>query len=261
MPGESVSTLIVAPHPDDEVLGAGIWMHRHRGERRHVLHLTDGSPRDMENAAALGFSSAASYGLARRAELMSALQMIGVRPGDCTQLACPDKEAYLNLAHIVTQIELLVEQLRPERILSPAYEGGHPDHDAAAFAVAMVRQRIGGFEHWEFPLYHAGEQAEMITGRFIGSASTGDEEVIAFSSSERNLKSRMLNCFETQREILSCFSCTEERFRRAPAYDFTKPPHPGVLLYESWNWGISGTSWRQHAAKELNETRTGLGKR
>ncbi len=46
----------------------------------------------------------------------------------------------------------------------------------------------------------------------------------------------MLACFRTQAAILSHFDRQAERFRPAPAYDFTAPPHPGPLNYEDWGW-------------------------
>jgi hypothetical protein len=54
--------------------------------------------------------------------------------------------------------------------------------------------------------------------------------VLALTPRERDLKYEMLACFRTQQEILSRFGVEFERFRTAPAYDFTMPPHPGPLL-------------------------------
>jgi hypothetical protein len=93
----------------------------------------------------------------------------------------------------------------------------------------------------------------MVTGRFIGEESES-EELVIFSAEERELKRQMLVCFRTQAEMLSRFTLERECFRRAPAYDFTAPPHPGPLLYERWGWGISGTVWRKFAAEALSSS-------
>ena len=62
----------------------------------------------------------------------------------------------------------------------------------------------------------------------------------------------MIDCFLTQREILARFELGPERFRPAPAYEFRAPPHSGVLLYETFGWGILGVEWRPRAAEALD---------
>jgi len=137
--------------------------------------------------------------------------------------------------------------LKPDLVLSPAYEGGHPDHDSAAFVVSLVSRGGAAFEVREFPLYHAGTGGEMIAGRFPGAVGGPGGEVLSFSSEERRLKRQMVECFTTQLPFLRNFPLQEERFRPMPAYDFTCPPHSGSLLYEQWGWGITGEAWRQRA--------------
>ena len=244
-------TLIVAPHPDDEVLGAGIWMHRHRRENVHIVHVTDGSPRDLKDAKRLGFSTRRAYAAARRRELFEALRLLGISPSRCAECGVTDQEAFLNLPAIIDRLDSLVGELRPHRILAPAYEGGHPDHDAAAFAVAILRSHRPDFEHLEFPLYHSDNNGQMITGQFLAGADSARQQVLVLTPRERDLKSAMLACFRTQQEILSRFGLQFERFRTAPAYDFTLPPHPGPLLYERWGWSIHGAAWREQARRAL----------
>jgi hypothetical protein len=62
----------------------------------------------------------------------------------------------------------------------------------------------------------------------------------------------MFDCFVTQQHMLAQFKLDAERFRRAPEYNFSQPPHPGKLHYENFNWGITGQRWRELAAAALN---------
>jgi N-acetylglucosamine malate deacetylase 2 len=48
-----------------------------------------------------------------------------------------------------------------------------------------------------------------------------------------------------------------ERFRDAPAYDFTRPPHEGPLMYERWNFDLSGAGWRKCACAAMRLEATG----
>jgi hypothetical protein len=51
--------------------------------------------------------------------------------------------------------------------------------------------------------------------------------------------------------MLSQFTTDVERFRTAPAYDFTVPPHDGRLHYENFDWGVTGHEWRRNARETL----------
>jgi len=239
--------LIVAPHPDDETIGAGIWMDRHPGCEITLLHITDGSPRDLANARAAGFRGRRAYAAARRRELHAALRMVGVNRSQLRIFSYVDKETYLHLPELISRMTALIHKLRPTLVLCPAYEGGHPDHDSAALAVAAARTRVSTpFRHREYPLYHAGPDGAMITGRFLNESNT-PLEVCPLTPQEQEKKQAMLATFRTQQHILTQFPVLQERFRDAPEYDFTRPAHAGALLYEHWKLGVTGAEWRLHA--------------
>jgi LmbE family N-acetylglucosaminyl deacetylase len=245
------SCLIVAPHPDDETIGAGIWMDRHSDWDITLLHVTDGSPRDGGDARSAGLSSRRAYAEARRRELHEALGMLAPGRRRCRVLSYVDKESILHVEEIITRTAALIEKLRPATVLSPAYEGGHPDHDATALALALARTRVSyRFRHQEYTLYHAGRDGEMTSGEFLQSDPTA-AEVLRLTEAEQRKKRKMMAAFTTQAGILSRFEVGEEHFRDAPAYDFTRAPHEGRLLYESWNIGVTGEEWRRLARTVL----------
>jgi len=62
-------------------------------------------------------------------------------------------------------------------------------------------------------------------------------------------KRAMLDCFVTQRKTLRAFGTGAERFRVAPAYDFTAPPDPAEgAYYERFAWGMMVAEWRRLTA-------------
>jgi len=240
--------LIVAPHPDDETLGAGIWIERNRSCDIAILHLTDGSPRDPADARAAGFPSRGAYAEARRKELDEALRLAGVSP-QLIRFDYVDKESDLHLPELIQRLADLIVELRPSLVLSPAYEGGHPDHDSAALAVAAARRFTPAFRHREFPLYHAGPSGDLVTGEFL-PCDKAYAETYVLSGAEQAKKRAILAQFVSQRQILSQFTLLHESFRDAPAYDFGRPPHEGPLLYERWNFA-RGEDWRSRARQAL----------
>lgn len=242
MEPEQRSVLLIAAHPDDEIIGAGIWMARHRNrDRITIVHVTDGAPRNHPDMT--------EYARARRRELYRAVGLVGIRPDQCREFGFVDQEACLHMPELVERIAELLEEVRPERVLTHPYEGGHPDHDAIAFAVAQASDG-----HHEFTSYHAsaGTSQALETGRFLSNSL--NEEILVLTPAERDLKQRMYASFPTQQEILQLFPIEHERFRPAPAYDFTQPPHPGELQYERWGFAV-GSEWRRRAIEALEELR------
>ena len=233
--------VMVVAHPDDETIGAGGLLPQFR--RLLIVHVTDGAPRGL-GAGRLDLARL------RREELMCALQIAGISPGQTRTLDYVDQEAMLDMAGLGRRIADILEECGPTAVVTHPYEGGHPDHDATAFGVHMAcaLQAISP-PIYEFPCYHAGLDGSMETGSFLPGQDAG--VVVILSPEERQRKARMFECFRSQQEVLRRFAIGEERFRRAPAYDFTSPPHAGKLWYENWDWGITGERWRRLAVEAL----------
>jgi len=63
----------------------------------------------------------------------------------------------------------------------------------------------------------------------------------------------MLDCFVTQQNTLAPFETVVEKFRIAPLYDFSQPPHDGILYYDNFPWGVKSSEWRELAAEAARE--------
>ena len=79
------------------------------------------------------------------------------------------------------------------------------------------------------------------------------ETVIKLTPGEQELKQRMFAAHATQQNVLTWFSVETERFRRPPDYDFTAPPNGGNILYERFDWGMTGARWLSLAEPALAE--------
>lgn len=252
--------LVVAAHPDDETIGAGALIGRSEGAV--VVHLTDGAPHDRRFWPEGAPETAEEYACLRRRELRRALARSGARRAVAVSLGVRDQETASQLAPIAIELAGIVSARRPNLLLAHAYEGGHPDHDAAAFvaraAVALVRRAGGRAPRLvEMTSYHAAG-GELETGAFLPAAA-GREWARRLTAEERSRKEAMLAAFVSQRAVLARFRADEERFRTAAPCDFGAAPHSGPLWYERVGFPVSGEEWRHQARRAADELQLPLG--
>ncbi len=243
----SAELLVVVAHPDDEVIGAGGQLPQW-GDGAFV-YVTDGAPANMSDARAAGFNCRADYARARRSESEAALALAGIAARQLRHLGYGDQESTLHLDQIVSDLRQTIEAVKPMAVLTHPYEGGHPDHDSTAFAVHAACQLLRAQELaptiLEFTCYH-NRAGIMQTREFLPRAGVPIQTDL-LDEAQCILKRRMFDCFESQQHVLQWFPIDVERFRVAPRYDFSQPPHPGKLYYELFDWGMTGERWRELA--------------
>ncbi|HZS47506.1 MAG TPA: PIG-L family deacetylase, partial [Blastocatellia bacterium] len=237
-----------------ETVGAGALLKRL--PTAAIVHVTDGAPRNMTDAIAAGFHTREDYSQARRAEAVAALHLAGISPDQEQSLDFVDQEASLDLVRLSRKLAEILDQLKPEVVLTHPYEGGHPDHDATAFALhaacrLLRRCKKSSPKIVEFTCYH-NRNGSIEVEEFLPSENS-EIKTTKLSESERDFKLKMIQCYTTQRETLRVFPIVFERFRLAPKYDFTVPPHDGRLLYELFDWGMTGAHWRSLAKQALEQ--------
>lgn len=254
---EPLRLLIIVAHPDDEAIGAGGLLIRYPDAT--VAHLTDGGGVGEVTAIARGFHSRGEYAAARRAEVVTALSLAGIPASRVRSLNIPDGEAGDLLVEGCRAVMDVLDDVRPDVVLTHAYEGGHSDHDATAFAVhlaAGVLRREGGKAPLilELTSYHS-EGGERVRGRFLPRDGVSVREIV-LDAQARSIKTGMFAAFSSQRDVVEKFSVDVERFRIAPRYLFTEAPHAGLLDYERLCQRITGQEWREKAARALELLRS-----
>jgi LmbE family N-acetylglucosaminyl deacetylase len=282
----SRGVLIVVAHPDDETIGAG-------GAIPHlpvsaIVLATDGAPEDRRWWGDPSLPSREAYAQIRRAEFAAALAIAGIGVERVRTFGLQDQRATFHLPQLTEGLARIIHELQPGVILTHPYEGGHPDHDAVAFAVHTASKLLDREPPviLEFTSYHARVEGVTVVGSFLplhdqpvlastwpaavcsggnpgdesdlqtgtGRAGTHTEIAFLLSDDDRGRKQRMMQCFATQTDVLTRrFPVARvERFRIAPEYDFTRPPHGGTLKYERLDWGITGAGWCARAAAALD---------
>lgn len=240
---------LVAAHPDDETLGAGARMACLRNLT--LIHLSDGAPRTSHTDDDVRRDVA----YLRAQELNAALATLQVTPRSRIACGWRDQELVRHLPELVARLRCELEHVAA--VLTHAYEHGHPDHDAAAFAVHAACAQLAAagkpVSIIEFPSYHLGRGGACF-GRFWRDPRCREWTAV-LDARERERKLRALACFESQREMLRNFPVDAERFRRAPAYDFTHPAPPPGAWYDARDWPIDSRAWLKLARRSLRRIR------
>lgn len=230
------TTVVLVAHPDDEVIAFGALMQHMK--RAFVIFATDGAPRDEYFWKQCG--SREAYAEVRRREAREALAIVGAQPVflvDHAEGGIADQELFRRLPEAIHACEAILARLRPDCLLTLAYEGGHPDHDACCF----IASRIGRHHNipvWESPLYHRDAEGGAAAQKF--PALTGLEIEFSVEDEALQKKLRMFHTYQSQKLVLEGFRPAIERFRPMADYDFTRRPLPWKLNYEIWQWPMSG---------------------
>lgn len=239
-------TALVFAHPDDETAAVGGIMDRF--ERLMLIVVTDGAPHDMSDAERAGFPSREAYAEARAAELDAAIAALGARP-ERRSMELPDQTAVEQLPALTRTFTEALEGCTA--VITHPYEGGHPDHDACAFAVqGACRLMSDPPARLEAPFYR-GAGSDRVVGDFRPDPAC-PETTFTLSSERLHAKREALKAHASQAAVLAWFDPAVERLRPAPDYDFTEPAGD-TALYDGFGWPMTSDKWRERARAALVE--------
>jgi hypothetical protein len=248
--------LYVLAHQDDEY-GCVAQLRRDvaAGHRVVVVFLTDGSTAKISAHV-------------RTAESRAVLARLGVAADDVlavgTELAIASLALPQNLERAYQAMLALLRSRGCDaavHLTTVAWEGGHPDHDAAHAAAARLARELSVTAFREFALYNAYRRA----GPFFRVMSFCDGARVGDDAGPR------LGVVQALRDALVCLRYPSQRttwiglfpgalarliwrrrhaLRSIPVPDEPRRPHPGPLYYER-RWGLAYETFSALAAPFL----------
>jgi LmbE family N-acetylglucosaminyl deacetylase len=221
------SVLYLFAHEDDEIFALAR-MHQDvdAGRAVHAVWITNGAFEGKPYK--------------REEESRAVMALVGVPEANLRFLGFPDHDSCGYLPEIYDEVRKLRKSWSATRIVSPAYEGGNIDHDAAAFIAAMVvRTARVPVTHFEFPLYNHFDGRQRVN--VFLSNSGAPVEYLPLDGEAGRIVHAALKRYRSQHLILMLLEVTGhaktlfergEPFRRAATYDFTERPGREACGYE-----------------------------
>ena len=228
-----MTTLVLLPHQDDEIFSLTRLSYRiSKGERVVAAFLTDGS--------FLGHSPAV-----RDSESRQCLTAIGILERDLHFLhrktGVRDMALAASLDLVWPQLLSLVHQTSCSALIMPAWEGGHPDHDAAYLLGTALARRFSSIRAEQVFMYNGAGTAHpffrTMSPLAAGAQATGDcvpyRAGLATLASIGRFPSQWRSLWPlapgiAKRLLLERREATQEIRPEAAA----KRPHDGSLFYE-----------------------------
>lgn len=202
---DQAALLVVAPHPDDEVLGCGGLIVRwvRQGLPVRVIFLTDGE------ASHRGHPRIAATELAarRRSEALAALATLGLPDPLRHVVFCSAPDGELDRLSPTTRQQLLESLMRELKsspgalTCAPYRQGGSTEHTAACELTTEAIARVGGGVLLEYPIW-----AWWNPVRLLPPLRWPAENLRLPLADLRPLKLRALACHASQVEALPPWS-------------------------------------------------------
>lgn len=190
--------LVVAPHPDDEAIGAHAMMTRLRrcGVTVQVVVVTDGA---ASHPSSVRWPRRRLV-TERRRESRRVLRRIGVAADAVTFLDLPDGLLHTRAAAARRGLARVIGAHRPMLVVSPSRDDDHADHRTVAACVEALRRP--GVRTLTYPVWPAGQ-------------TTAGARVLFLTVQERLAKRRAIRSYRTQTGCITddpdCFTMTREQ--------------------------------------------------
>ncbi len=240
MKKKNKNILILAPHPDDEVVGTCAIIKRglELGQRFYIFFMTNG----VISREEMWFFEKKKYSRRlkkRLSEMKRAVKYLGIKKYYLQNI--PSRSLKMHIVKTINKIKFIIQNHNITTIFTPAYEGGHQDHDVANFMASKFIKQLNVYEFAEYNNFGG----KSVSNTFFGEDL--NEEILTLNDKEIFFKKKMLSIYKSETKNLGHIKVVRETFRKLVSYDYSQRPHEGKLFYErfnlfSWHPRVDGTS-------------------
>jgi LmbE family N-acetylglucosaminyl deacetylase len=220
-----------------------------------ILHATEGTGIEFNSPGQSRFQNA-DLSARLHQECVAALALANVPENRIIDFSLPQYALPKRLTYVTRRITSFLQESQADIVLTHPYEGGHPDHDAIAFATHAALRILNesGVKPpavFEMALYPSGKPTAKVP-EFL-SRMDSESTTLLLDERSQKLKKRMYACLTTQQDLAMASPANFERFRRPPDYDFTRPPQGGKLHYERFDWAMSPDEWQALSTRAFSQ--------
>jgi len=221
--------LILIPHPDDEVVGCAIAIARARAAGAEIsgLYLTTGVPA-RERVWPWRRAGYPALVARRRDEARRAAATLGLSPAGF--LDWPSRTLKSHLDEAMAAISRTLDERGIDEIWTPAWEGGHQDHDVTNFLAARIAGKVSVREFAEYNFAGGRVRSQSFP------QPNGTEQVLTLTAEETRFKAELLSIYRSERLNLRYVRLDQESLRPLGRYDYRAAPHLGRLFCERFQW-------------------------
>ncbi len=231
--------LFIIPHPDDEIVGCCSIIKNFLEENKkiHLFFLTNGVL--SEEFMWFWQKSKNKEMMERRKEEMNkSMEMLGITSYTCQDI--PTRTLKMKISETFYKIKEFIYSKKIDTIFCPAYEGGHQDHDISNFICSKLSRLCIIKEFSEYNFFNR----KINCNSFIKSSK--GQKVLRLSNKEKTFKTACLKIYETERSNLDYIEVKNESYRPIAKYDYSRPPHDGVVFYRRYGF----FSWHPKVSSE-----------
>jgi len=221
--------LILVPHPDDEVVACAGAISRAQTEGADIfaLYLTHGCIA-RETLWPWQRKHYMRFVARRRTEAEETAKLLGITSVGWSPR--PARHLWRELRAVYDEIRVAIAIHNIDQLWVPAYEGGNADHDGLNAVGSVFLKQLSVLEFAEYNFFDGKAHSQAFP------APNGTEKTLTLTAEEQAQKRAALALYRSEQQNLHYVRTEHECFRPLASYDYSRPPHPGMLWYTRFQW-------------------------
>ncbi len=172
--------LLVAPHPDDEIVGASIIIKRILSKKNLIIFFPTNGVIPKEAMWLWDRKNYKERIKIRKKEMNQSLKNLGIKKFYFQNI--PSRTLKKNILKTFSIMKKIIKKEAIDTIFCPAFEGGHQDHDVSNFICSRLKKLAAIYEFAEYNYFNK----KINSNTFFKKSK--NQKIIFLSNNEKKLK-------------------------------------------------------------------------